>query len=57
MLQNERDAVQDLLQENDDLKAELYELDKELNEKNKKLKVLSLNQNRREYHVHQYDRR
>lgn len=39
---------QELSCENDELKSELLELEKDLNEKNKKIKLLTLNMNRRE---------
>ena len=42
--------------ENDDLKGELYELEKELNEKNRNIKLLTLKLNRREVQ-NPYDRR
>ena len=44
------------MMENDDLKAELYELEKDLNDKNRNIKLLTLKLNRREGQ-NSYDRR
>ena len=47
MLERESNANQDLVSESEELKGELFELEKELNTKNKKIKLLSLNLNRK----------